>query len=93
MKVPTDAFQKTMLDGVTAVTDKQRLGSLALPIVPLFRAGCLASLIGYGFVAIMIQLRTIFMQSYVPVTRNMNIIHASLYTGIFMAVVPCGFLL
>lgn len=42
---------------------------------------------GYGLVAAMIQIRTAFLPNYVTVTRNINIIHASLYTGAFLAVI------
>jgi hypothetical protein len=86
MKVPTNAFQSTMLDGVTRPSVKQRLGSLVAPVFPLFRAGIFASLIGYGLTAGMISLRSFLVPSYVPVTRQVNIVYACLYTGAFMAV-------
>jgi hypothetical protein len=86
MKVPTNAFQSTMLDGVTRPSVKQRLGSLVAPVFPLFRAGIFASLIGYGLTAGMISLRSFLVPSYVPLTRQVNIVYACLYTGAFMAV-------
>lgn len=86
MKVPTNAFQSTMLDGVTRPSVKQRLGSFVAPVFPLFRAGIFASLIGYGLTAGMISLRSFLVPSYVPVTRQVNIVYACLYTGAFMAV-------
>lgn len=87
MTVPTNAFQRTMLDGVTAPKLKQRLGSLIVPMVPLFRAGCTASFLGYGFTAVVIQLRHAFIPSYVTVTQSVNVLGAALYTGALMAVV------
>lgn len=84
MKVPTNAFQATMLDGITVPSSKQRLGSLVAPIVPLFRAGVIASALGYGMTA------GIFSGSSVRtkvVTQQVNIVYACLYTGAFMAVV------
>lgn len=87
IQVPTNAFQKYLLDGVTPVTTKQRLGSLIVPMVPLFRAGVLASLVGYGMTACLIALRSYLIPSYVAATINVNILHASVYTGCFMAAV------
>jgi hypothetical protein len=86
MKVPTNAFQSTLLDGVTRPSIKQRLGSLVAPVVPLFRAGIFASLIGYGLTAGMISMRSFLVPSYLPVTRQVNIVYACVYTGAFMAV-------
>jgi Protein RETICULATA-related len=56
--IPTSAFQPFLLDGVTRPTMQQRFQSLLLPVGPLFRAGFLASLVGYGLTAIMIALRS-----------------------------------
>lgn len=86
MIVPTNAFQKTMLDGTTIPTYSQRIGSLIVPMAPLFCAGCIASFLGYGFAAAMIQLRTWLLPSYQPQTQAVNVIFASVYTGAFMAV-------
>ena len=85
--VPTNAFQRTLLDGVTKPTLGQRLGSFLLPIGPLFRAGFLASSIGYGLVSFMIGLRTLLLPDFVSQTKNVNVLYASIYTGAFMAVV------
>jgi hypothetical protein len=86
MKVPTNAFQSTLLDGVTRPSVMQRLGSLVAPMFPLFRAGIVASIIGYGLTAGIIALRSFMVPLYVPVTQQVNIIYACLYTGAFMAV-------
>jgi Protein RETICULATA-related len=87
MKVPTNAFQSFLLDGATRPTVPQRLGSLVTPMLPLFRAGVLASAVGYGLTTLMIGLRSQFAPSYVAATRSVNLLYACLYTGTFMAVV------
>jgi Protein RETICULATA-related len=56
--IPTNAFQPFLLDGVTRPSISQRLQSLLLPVGPLFRAGFLASLVGYGFTAVLIAIRS-----------------------------------
>jgi hypothetical protein len=85
-KVPTNAFQPTLLDG-TKPTIYQRLLAFIVPIPSLFQAGIIASLLGYGLTAILITSRSLFFPSYVPLTANVNIIHACLYTGALMAIV------
>jgi hypothetical protein len=87
IKVPTNAFQTTMLDGVTTPILYQRLAAFIVPVVPLFRAGFIASSVGYGIVRIMILVRTLLLPSFKACTQNVNVLYASLYTGAFMAVV------
>ena len=87
LEIPTNAFQPFLLDGVTRPTLNQRVASLIAPCVPLFRAGATASLVGYGLTALMVQVRSYVLPTYVAATRSVNIVYACLYTGTFMAVV------
>jgi hypothetical protein len=82
--VPTNAFQETLLDGKTIPKMSQRLAALFVPMPSLFQAGFIASLIGYGFAALLIAVRTMLIPSYETATVSMNIFHACLYTGGFM---------
>jgi hypothetical protein len=85
--VPTNAFQPTLLDGVTKPSPKQRVLSFFAPMPSLFQAGIVASALGYGLTAVLIALRAYLIPSYIAATRNVNIMHASIYTGVFMALV------
>ena len=85
--IPTNAFQPTLLDGSTRPMLSSRLLALLLPMPELFRAGVIASIIGYGMTAIMIQVRAILLPDYVMPTVPVSIIGASVYTGAFMAIV------
>ena len=87
LPVPTNFFQPYMADGMTLPTTKQRFGSFLAPVPALFRAGTIASGIGYGIVAVIIALRSILIPSYRTETIPVNVFYASIYTGCFMAVV------
>lgn len=87
LRVPSNAFQKYLLDGSTVPSLYQRAASFVVPIPALFRAGIWASAIGYGFTHILIKLRALLLPNYVAGTQNINILYACLYTGAFMATV------
>ena len=86
-KVPTNAFQPYHLDGKTRPTVAERFGALFAPIPTLFRAGVIASAIGYGMTSLLISLRTLLVTDYISPTVNVNIVHACVYTGAFMSFV------
>lgn len=86
-RVPTNAFQPYHLDGKTRPTVAERFGALLAPIPTLFRAGVIASAIGYGLTSFLISLRTLLLPDYVSPTVNVNIVHACVYTGAFMSIV------
>ena len=86
-RVPTNAFQRTLLDGYTSPTLSSRALAFLLPMPQLFRAGVIASTIGYGLTSSLIWLRTIFMPSYVAQTSPVSVPLVALYTGAFMALV------
>ena len=86
-KVPTNAFQRTLLDGHTRPTISSRFLAFLVPMPQLFRAGVIASTVGYGLTSTLISLRTIFLPSYVAQTSPVSVPLAALYTGVFMALV------
>ena len=63
LSVPTNAFQPKMADGVATPTTQQRLGSFLAPVPALFKAGTIASCVGYGITTILIGLRTLLRSS------------------------------
>lgn len=87
VSIPTNAFQRTLLDGKTIPSISQRVLSIIAPVPSLFKAGTCASFFAYGLTALLISLRAIFLPEFVAVTSNVNIIYASIYTGVFMAIV------
>jgi len=86
-KVPTNAFQPTLLDGRTRPTLASRFLAIILPMPKLFRAGFIASTVGYGLTWFLIQLRTMLIPHYVAATKPVSVPHAAIYTGFFMAIV------
>ena len=79
---PTNAFQTDQSYSIL-----QRCLSFIAPIPSLFQAGFIASALGYGVTAILICLRSAFIPNYEAATVNMNILHACLFTGGFVAFV------
>jgi hypothetical protein len=86
-QVPTNAFQRTLLDGHTRPTLSSRFLAFLVPMPQLFRAGVIASTVGYGLTSALISLRTIFLPSYAAQTSPVSVPLAALYTGVFMAFV------
>jgi len=80
--LPTNAFQTDQPYSIL-----QRGLSFLVPIPSLFQAGFVASALGYGFTSILIFMRSTLVPSYEAATINVNILHACLYTGGFMAIV------
>lgn len=85
-KVPTNAFQPFLLDGVTRPPLLGRLAAFLVPIPSLFQAGMIASALGYGVTTLLIFFRSLLIPSHAAATVQVNIIHACLYTGSFMAI-------
>jgi hypothetical protein len=87
LQVPTNAFQPKMADGVTTPNLRQRLGSILAPVPALFKAGTIASGVGYGIMTLLVALRTWLVPTYRTETIPVNVLYASVYTGCFMAIV------
>ena len=86
-RVPTNAFQPTLFDGYTPPTLSSRFLAFLLPMPQLFRAGVIASTIGYGLTSILIRLRAFLVPNYVVATEPVSVVLAAVYTGLFMAFV------
>ena len=85
MAVPTNAFQPYLMDGITRPRMKQRIGSFVAPMLPLFRAGFIASSVGYGLASIVIAARSTLFPTIASPTQPVNVWLAAVYTGCFMA--------
>ena len=85
-RVPTNSFQPLLLDG-TVPTLEGRCLAFLLPMPSLFRAGVIASTVGYGLTSVLIRIRTTLLPSYVSPTRPVSVPLAAVYTGAFMALV------
>jgi hypothetical protein len=85
--VPTNAFQPTLFDGRTAPSLSSRFLAIVLPMPELFRAGAIASAIGYGLTSALIALRAMIAPHYVVATSPVPVHLAVLFTGIFVAIV------
>lgn len=86
-KVPTNAFQPTLFDGYTTPSLRSRILAFLLPMPQLFKAGVIASTIGYGLTSILIHARALLAPQYVVATEPVPVILAAVYTGLFMAIV------
>lgn len=86
-EVPTNAFQTYLLDGRSRPTVIARLAALVAPVPSLFLAGVGSGAIGYGLTAALVWLRTQLLPDYVARTVSVNVVHACLYTGGFLALV------
>lgn len=85
-RAPTNSFQPLLLDG-TVPTFEGRCLAFLLPMPSLFRAGVIASTVGYGLTSVLIRIRTAVLPSYVSPTRPVSVPLAAVYTGAFMALV------
>lgn len=86
-RIPTNAFQPTLLDGCTTPSLTSRFLAFLLPMPQLFRAGVIASTIGYGLTWLLIQIRTLTIPQYVVATKPVSVPLVAIYTGVFMAFV------
>ena len=85
--VPTNAFQSTLLDGRTKPTITNRILAFILPMPQLFRAGIIASTLGYGVTSVLVYIRTLVIPQYEVVTMAVSVPKAAIYTGCFMALI------
>lgn len=85
--VPTNAFQRTSLDGRTVPTIGARLLAYVSPMPSLFGAGALSSALGYGLTSILVRVRSYVVPNYEVATRPVPVCLAILYTGVYVAVI------
>ena len=81
--IPNNAFQKSL----NRIRFRNRIYALLLPMPSLFQAGFFASLFGYGLTSLFIHLRTLVFPNYISQTYPVNVWSASLFTGVFVALV------
>ena len=81
-KIPTNAFLAP-----PRTPFLYRFSSFISPVPSLFTVGFITAFLGYSATHLLTVLRSHLLPSYIPPTVPINVIHASVYTGCFLATV------